>query len=246
MQKRNATVAVIGAGDYIGGEIAKKFASEGFTVFAGRRNGAKLEPLGQRDRESRRRNSRALARCTQGRGDHFLSWRRGQTRSAGGLHLQHRRQRQLSDSGYDRTRVPQGLGNGLLFRLSRRPRSGAADAAPWQRAISSSPARPRAFAAGRDMLPSPARSSACGPLHRRRRASWVRRTFTWRISSSIPASTPNGCVSGGSRRSVPMRWMIPMLLMPPSSVAESYWLLYQQPRSAWTFELEICPFGEKW
>ena len=42
---RNATVAVIGAGDYIGGEIAKKFASEGFTVFAGRRNGAKLEPL---------------------------------------------------------------------------------------------------------------------------------------------------------------------------------------------------------
>ena len=45
MQKRNATVAVIGAGDYIGGEIAKKFASEGFTVFAGRRNGSKLEPL---------------------------------------------------------------------------------------------------------------------------------------------------------------------------------------------------------
>ena len=45
MQKRNATCAVIGAGDYIGGEIAKKFAAEGFTVFAGRRDGAKLEPL---------------------------------------------------------------------------------------------------------------------------------------------------------------------------------------------------------
>ena len=45
MQKRNATVAVIGAGDFIGGEIAKRFASEGFTIFAGRRNGAKLEPL---------------------------------------------------------------------------------------------------------------------------------------------------------------------------------------------------------
>ena len=45
MQKRNATVAVIGAGDYIGAEIAKKFASEGFVVFAGRRDGAKLEPL---------------------------------------------------------------------------------------------------------------------------------------------------------------------------------------------------------
>src|SRR6476646_5058680 len=45
MEKRNATAAVIGAGDYIGAEIVKKFAAEGFTVFAGRRNGAKLEPL---------------------------------------------------------------------------------------------------------------------------------------------------------------------------------------------------------
>jgi NAD(P)-dependent dehydrogenase (short-subunit alcohol dehydrogenase family) len=45
MQKRNATVAVIGAGDYIGAEIVKKFAAEGFTVFAGRRNGEKLAPL---------------------------------------------------------------------------------------------------------------------------------------------------------------------------------------------------------
>src|SRR3954449_9822889 len=45
LQKRNKTVAVIGAGDFIGGEIAKKFASEGFTVFAGRRNGDKLAPL---------------------------------------------------------------------------------------------------------------------------------------------------------------------------------------------------------
>jgi hypothetical protein len=34
--------------------------------------------------------------------------------------------------------------------------------------------------------------------------------------------------------------------MPPSFVAESYWLLYQQPKSAWRFELEIRPFGEKW
>ena len=45
MEPRNASVAVIGAGDYIGGAIAKKFAAEGFTVFAGRRNGEKLAPL---------------------------------------------------------------------------------------------------------------------------------------------------------------------------------------------------------
>ena len=45
MQKRNRTVAVIGAGDFIGTEIAKKFAAEGFTIFAGRRNGEKLATL---------------------------------------------------------------------------------------------------------------------------------------------------------------------------------------------------------
>src|ERR1700751_5937319 len=43
---RNATAAVIGAGDYIGGAIARKFAAEGFHVFAGRRQGEKLAPLG--------------------------------------------------------------------------------------------------------------------------------------------------------------------------------------------------------
>lgn len=45
MEQRNATAAVIGAGDYIGGAIAKNFAAEGFTVFAGRRQGDKLAPL---------------------------------------------------------------------------------------------------------------------------------------------------------------------------------------------------------
>ena len=42
---RNATAAVIGAGDYIGAAIAKRFASEGYHVFAGRRNADKLAPL---------------------------------------------------------------------------------------------------------------------------------------------------------------------------------------------------------
>src|SRR5438309_5590902 len=45
VQSRNATAAVIGAGDYIGAAIARKFAAEGFTVFAGRRNADKLAPL---------------------------------------------------------------------------------------------------------------------------------------------------------------------------------------------------------
>lgn len=45
MTPRNATAAVVGAGDYIGAAIAKRFAAEGFIVHAGRRNGDKLAPL---------------------------------------------------------------------------------------------------------------------------------------------------------------------------------------------------------
>ena len=45
MPERNATAAVIGAGDYIGAAIARRFAAAGFTVFAGRRNGDKLASL---------------------------------------------------------------------------------------------------------------------------------------------------------------------------------------------------------
>ena len=40
--------------------------------------------------------------------------------------------------------------------------------------------------------------------------------------------------------------MDPDRLMPPESIADAYWQLYRQPRSAWTFEQEIRPYGEKW
>ena len=39
------SAAIVGAGDYIGAAIARRFAAEGFTVFAGRRHGDKLAPL---------------------------------------------------------------------------------------------------------------------------------------------------------------------------------------------------------
>lgn len=42
---RNRTLAIIGAGDFIGSAIARRFAAEGYIVFAGRRNGDKLQPL---------------------------------------------------------------------------------------------------------------------------------------------------------------------------------------------------------
>jgi NAD(P)-dependent dehydrogenase (short-subunit alcohol dehydrogenase family) len=45
MSNCTASVAVVGAGDHIGSAIARRFAREGYHVFAGRRNGEKLAPL---------------------------------------------------------------------------------------------------------------------------------------------------------------------------------------------------------
>lgn len=35
-------------------------------------------------------------------------------------------------------------------------------------------------------------------------------------------------------------------VLSPKAVANTYWHLHNQPRSAWTHELELRPFGEKW
>ena len=34
-------------------------------------------------------------------------------------------------------------------------------------------------------------------------------------------------------------------LMSPASIAETYWMLHGQTRDAWTHELDVRPFGER-
>jgi NAD(P)-dependent dehydrogenase (short-subunit alcohol dehydrogenase family) len=38
----------------------------------------------------------------------------------------------------------------------------------------------------------------------------------------------------------------PDQLMNPQSIADTYWHLYNQPRDAWTFELDLRPYREVW
>lgn len=66
MKQRNTCAAVIGAGDYIGAAIAKRFAAEGFTISAGRRNGKKLASLVA---ELEANGSRVFARSLDARKD---------------------------------------------------------------------------------------------------------------------------------------------------------------------------------
>lgn len=35
-------------------------------------------------------------------------------------------------------------------------------------------------------------------------------------------------------------------LLKPDDIAETYWALHQQPRSAWTFEIDLRPWVEPW
>jgi len=66
VKQRNTCAAVIGAGDYIGAAIAKRFAAEGFTISAGRRNGKKLASLVA---ELEANGSRVFARSLDARKD---------------------------------------------------------------------------------------------------------------------------------------------------------------------------------
>jgi NAD(P)-dependent dehydrogenase (short-subunit alcohol dehydrogenase family) len=35
-------------------------------------------------------------------------------------------------------------------------------------------------------------------------------------------------------------------LMSPASIADAYWFLHMQSRDAWTFELDLRPYAERW
>ena len=245
MQKRNATVAVIGAGDYIGAEIVKKFASEGFVVFAGRRNGEKLAPLGKDVEDA---GGTIFARSLDARKEEettaFLKeadahapleiciFNVGANVNFPILETTDRVFRKVWEmacwagfvAGREAARlmVPRGKGSIFFTGATASLRGGSGFAA---------------FASAKFGLRAVAQSMAreLGPknIHVAHLiidagvdTAWVRerRTQLW---GKEALDNPD-------------------LLMPPASVAGAYWQLYQQPKSAWTFEMEIRPFGEKW
>jgi hypothetical protein len=245
MPKRNATAAVIGAGDYIGAEIAKKFAAEGFTVFAGRRNGEKLEPL---VKEVQAAGGTIFGRSLDARKEEettaFLNeadkhaplevciFNVGANVNFPILETTDRVFRKVWEmacwagfvAGRESARlmVPRGGGNIFFTGATASLRGGSGFAA---------------FAAAKFGLRAVAQAMAreLGPknIHVAHLiidagvdTAWVRERRA-QIWGKEALDNPD-------------------LLMPPASVADSYWQLYRQPKSAWTFEMEIRPFGEKW
>jgi NAD(P)-dependent dehydrogenase (short-subunit alcohol dehydrogenase family) len=247
LEKRNATVAVIGAGDVIGGEIAKKFAAEGFSVFVGRRQGKKLGPLVKEIEDA---GGTVFGRALDARKEEevtkFLSdadqhaplevcvFNIGANVNFPIVETTERVFRKVWEmacySGFlagreaARLMLPRGKGNIFFTGATASLRGGSGFAA---------------FASAKFGLRALAQSMAreLGPRHIHVAhlvidssvdTEWVRQLIAnWEGPQAIANLNPDR-------------------LMRPAAVAEAYWQLYQQPRDAWTFEHEIRPFGEKW
>ncbi len=247
MNDRNATVAVIGAGDFIGAAIAKRFAAEGFTVFAGRRNGEKLAPLVA---EIEATGGRIVARSLDARQEEqivqFLAdadrhaplevcvFNVGANVNFPLLDTTERVFRKVWEmacyGGFlaareaARLMLPRGRGSIFFTGATASLRGGIGYAA---------------FASAKFGLRAVAQSAAreLGPknIHVAHLiidagvdTAWVRERIKSQHGEEAAANLP------------------PDQLMKPESVADAYWQLYRQPRDAWTFEHEIRPFGEKW
>lgn len=243
--KRHATVAVIGAGDFIGAAIAKKFAAEGFTVFAGRRNGDKLAPLVA---EIETAGGTIVARSLDARKEDevaaFLDdadahaplevciFNVGANVNFPILETTERVFRKVWEmacysgflAGREAARLMLARGQGNIFftgaTASLRGGSGFAAFASAKFGL-----RALAQSMARELDPQNIHVAHL-VIDSGVDTAWVRERREQLLGKEALEN--------------------PDLLMPPSSVADSYWQLYQQPRSAWTFEMEIRPFGEKW
>ncbi|MBS0476037.1 MAG: SDR family NAD(P)-dependent oxidoreductase [Proteobacteria bacterium] len=234
------SVAVIGAGDFIGAGIVRKFAAEGFAVHAGRRNGEKLAPLLGDAVTGRSLDAREPDDVTA-----FLAEAEAIAPLAlvvfnVGANVQF----PLLDTT---DRVFRKVWEMACFAGFVSVREAARIMAPRREGkifVTGATAGLRgnpgyaAFAAAKAGLRAMAQSAAREwwpqGLHVAHLVidagvdtEYVRARVTERIGAEALAAQPD-------------------LLMPPEAVADAYWALYNQPKSAWTFEQEIRPYGETW
>ena len=247
MPARNATCAIIGAGDFIGSAIARKFAAEGYTVFVGRRTAEKLEPL---KREIEAAGGRCEARALDARKeDEVTAFLQAADAHAplevvianpGAnvyfpiLETTERVFFKVWEmackagflTGREAARIMLKRGKGSIFftgaTASLRGGSGYA-----------------AFASAKAGLRAVAQSMAreLGPqnIHVAHLVidagvdtTFVRDRIAQARGADVAANLP------------------PDVLMEPASIADAYWALHRQSRDAWTFEMDLRPFGEKW
>jgi NAD(P)-dependent dehydrogenase (short-subunit alcohol dehydrogenase family) len=247
LAQRNASAAVIGAGDFIGAAIARKFAAEGFAIFAGRRRGEKLAPLvAEIEATGGRVSGRALDARKEEEVASFLEgadataplevciFNIGANVNFPLLETTERVFRKVWEmacyagflAGREAARLmlPRGHGHIFFTGATASLRGGVGYAA---------------FASAKFGLRAVAQSAAreLGPkgIHVAHLVidagvdtAWVRERIKEREGEAALANLDPG------------------RLMRPQSVAEAYWQTYREPQDAWSFEREIRPFAEKW
>ena len=233
---------VIGAGDATGGAIARRFAREGFTACVTRRNADKLAPLVARI-ESEGGKARAFGSDAR-KEEQMVALVDTIEREVGadrGRRLQHRRQRALSHPRDHGARLLQGLGDGLLWRLPDGPRGGQGHGAarPRHHPVHG---RHRQRARQRRLLPpSPAPSTRLRALAQ----SMARELGPQGIH--VAHVVIDGAIDTEFIRSnFPERAALKDRdgILSPEAIAEAYWQLHSQHRTAWTHEMDLRPWME--
>ena len=247
MTPRNASVAVIGAGDFIGSAIAERFAAEGYLVFAGRRTADKLQVLKDKIEAA---GGRCQARGLDARKEDDITAFIGEADAAAPLEVciynpganvnfpiletTERVFRKVWElacyggflTGREAARVmlPRGSGTIIFTGATASLRGGVGYAA---------------FASAKFGLRAVAQSMAreLGPqgIHVAHLIidSGVDTEF---VRSRIRARGGDEAVDN----------IKPDQLMNPASVGETYWRLHTQSRDAWTHELDLRPYAERW
>ena len=244
MIRRNATAAVIGAGDYIGAAIVRRFAAGGYQVFAGRRNGDKFAPLVA---EIEKEGGACVGRSLDARKEEaiveFLAaaeraaplevciFNIGANVNFPLLETTERVFRKVWEMGCyagflagreaARLMVPRGKGSIFFTGATASVRGGIGYAA---------------FAAAKFGLRAVAQSMTreLGPknIH---------------VAHLIIDAGVDTAFVRERREQRGLRGAgEPDELMNPKSIAEAYWLLHQQSRDGWTFELDLRPYRESW
>ncbi len=247
MQQKNATVAVVGAGDYIGSAIAERFAAEGYTLFAGRRNGDQLAPLKAKIEAA---GGRCEARALDARSEEGVTAFLAEADALAPLEVcifnvganvnfpitetTERVFRKVWEmacyagflTGREAAKLMLARAGGSIFftgaTASMRGGKGYA-----------------AFAAAKFGLRAVAQSMAreLGPqnIHV---AHLV-------IDSGVDTAFVRGRIAATQGQEAADR-IEPGRLMEPTSIAEAYWTLHQQSRDGWTHELDLRPYAETW
>jgi NAD(P)-dependent dehydrogenase (short-subunit alcohol dehydrogenase family) len=247
METRDASVAVVGAGDYIGSAIAERFAAEGYRVFAGRRNGDQLAPLKAKIEAA---GGRCEARTLDARSEEAVTAFLAEADAAAPLEVcvfnvganvnfpitetTERVFRKVWEmacyagflTGREAAKIMLGHGRGSIFF------TGATASMRGGKGYS-------AFAAAKFGLRAVAQSMAreLGPknIHV---AHLV-------IDSGVDTAFVRGRIAAVQGQAAADN-IAPGRLMEPTSIAEAYWALHQQSPDGWTQELDLRPYGETW